>query len=92
LAGGGIERAAFVAAMEDVLDVYTRPHDPALPLEIPLDAPDCLTPAFAGDPAKQQQWSSFAADVAMRPGSRADVVIDLQKFLMPHALTARDLP
>ena len=24
--------AAFVAAMEDVLDVYTRPHDPACPL------------------------------------------------------------
>ena len=24
--------AAFVAAMEDVLDVYTRPHDPARPL------------------------------------------------------------
>jgi hypothetical protein len=24
--------AAFVAAMEDVLEVYTRPHDPARPL------------------------------------------------------------
>lgn len=24
--------AAFVAAMEDVLDLYTRPHDPARPL------------------------------------------------------------
>ena len=24
--------AAFVAAMEDVLAVYTRPHDPARPL------------------------------------------------------------
>ena len=24
--------AAFGAAMEDVLDVYTRPHDPARPL------------------------------------------------------------
>ena len=24
--------AAFVAAMEDVLDVYTRPHDPERPL------------------------------------------------------------
>lgn len=59
--------------------------------EIPLDPPGCLTPAFAGDPEKQQQWSAFVADVAMRPGSLADVVIDLQKFLMPHALTARDL-
>lgn len=59
--------------------------------EVPLDVPDCLTPAFAGDPAKQQQWSAFVADVAMQPGSLADVVIDLQKFLMPHALTARDL-
>jgi DDE superfamily endonuclease len=26
------QNAAFVAAMEDVLDVYTRPHDPARPL------------------------------------------------------------
>jgi hypothetical protein len=59
--------------------------------EVPLDAPDCPTPAFAGDPAKQQQWSSFVADVAKQPGSLADVGIDLQKFLMPHALTARDL-
>lgn len=24
--------AGFVAAMEDVLEVYTRPHDPARPL------------------------------------------------------------
>ena len=24
--------AAFVAAMEDVLEVYTRPHDPTRPL------------------------------------------------------------
>lgn len=59
--------------------------------EVPLGAPDCLTPAFAGDPAKQQQWSSFVTDVAMQPGSLVDVVIDLQKFLMPHARTARDL-
>ena len=59
--------------------------------EIPLDAPDCLTPEFAGDPAKQQQWSAFVADVAMQPGSLADVVTDLAKFLMAHARAARDL-
>jgi hypothetical protein len=33
--------AAFVAAMEDVLDVYTRPYDPARLLVNPLLAP-CL--------------------------------------------------
>ena len=29
---GPAANAAFVAAMEDVLEVYTRPHDPARPL------------------------------------------------------------
>ena len=29
--------AAFVAAMEDVLEVYTRPHDPDFPCGLFLD-------------------------------------------------------
>ena len=58
---------------------------------IPTDAPDCLTPAFAGDPAKQQQWASFIADVATKPGSLDDVIAALAAFLMPHARAARDL-
>lgn len=56
---------------------------------IPTDPPDCLTPEFAGDPAKVQQWTSFVADVAAKPGSQADVVADLAAFLMPHASAAQ---
>lgn len=57
--------------------------------EIPTELPDALTPAFAEDPAKIQQWNSFVADVAFQPGSLADVVRDLAAFLMPHAAAAR---
>jgi predicted nucleotidyltransferase component of viral defense system len=56
--------------------------------EIPSELPDALTPAFAEDPAKIQQWNSFVADVAFQPGSLADVVRDLAAFLMPHAAKA----
>lgn len=59
--------------------------------QIPSDAPDCLTAEFAGDAAKLQQWSSFVADVATKPGSLADVVADLGAFLMPHAVAARKI-
>lgn len=58
---------------------------------IPAEVPDCLTPAFANDPAKQQQWESFVANVAMQPGTLVDVVKDLAKFLMPQAEAARQL-
>ena len=58
---------------------------------IPTDIPDCLTPAFAGDPAKRQQWASFVADVAAKPGSLDDVIAALEAFLMPHARAAREV-
>lgn len=58
---------------------------------IPTDAPDCLTLAFARDPAKQQQWASFVADVAAKPGSLEDVVAALEGFLMPHARATREV-
>ncbi len=56
---------------------------------IPTDPPDCLTPEFAGDAAKMQQWNSFVADVASKPGSLAEVVADLAVFLTPHARAAQ---
>lgn len=58
---------------------------------IPTDPPDCLTPEFAGDTAKMQQWTSFAADVASKPVSLAKVVADLAGFLMPHARAAQSI-
>jgi predicted nucleotidyltransferase component of viral defense system len=57
--------------------------------EIPADRPDALTPAFAEDPTKQQQWSAFVKDVAVTPASLAEVIEDLAAFLMPHAEEAR---
>jgi hypothetical protein len=35
--------------------------------EIPAVPPDALTSAFAEDPAKQQQWTAFLADIALNP-------------------------
>src|ERR1700730_10272804 len=57
--------------------------------EIPADRPDALTPAFAEDPTKQQQWTAFVKDVAVTPASLAEVIEDLAAFLMPHAEQAR---
>jgi DDE superfamily endonuclease len=50
--------AAFVAAMEDVLDVYTRPHDPARPLV-------CL------DETSKQLIAETRAPEPMQPGQPA---------------------
>ena len=50
--------SAFVAAMEDVLDVYTRPHDPARPLV-------CL------DETSKQLVAETRTPQPMRPGQPA---------------------
>jgi predicted nucleotidyltransferase component of viral defense system len=59
--------------------------------EIPAELPDALTPAFAADAAKIQQWDAFIEDVAFQPGTLADVIKGLAAFLMPHAARARAL-
>jgi hypothetical protein len=59
--------------------------------EIPVEAPDALTAAFAADPAKQRQWAAFVGDVAIDPGSLAEVTEQLAAFLMPYAAKARSL-
>jgi predicted nucleotidyltransferase component of viral defense system len=58
--------------------------------EIPTERPDGLTSAFASDPTKQQQWTGFLEEVAMNPGSLADVVESLASFLMPHTEKAKN--
>jgi hypothetical protein len=45
--------------------------------EIPTERPDGLTSAFASDPKKEQQWAAFVAEVAVNPGSLADVIESL---------------
>jgi predicted nucleotidyltransferase component of viral defense system len=52
---------------------------------IPDELPDALSPSFAGDAQKQQQWRAFVEDVALNPGKLATVIEDLAAFLMPQA-------
>jgi predicted nucleotidyltransferase component of viral defense system len=59
--------------------------------DIPAGRPDALSSAFAADRIKQEQWAAFVKDVAVRPGSFAEVVDSLADFLMPHMLEARKL-
>ncbi len=56
---------------------------------IPDEVPDALTPAFAADATKQQQWESFKRDLVADPGSLHDVVNAVASFLMPAATSAR---
>ncbi|HEX4179427.1 MAG TPA: nucleotidyl transferase AbiEii/AbiGii toxin family protein [Caulobacteraceae bacterium] len=59
--------------------------------EIPTEAPDALTPAFAADAAKQTQWRAFITDLELAPADLALVVSDLAAFIMPHAKAAKTL-
>jgi predicted nucleotidyltransferase component of viral defense system len=56
---------------------------------VPVDRPYGLTRAFADDPAKQQQWTSFAESIGAELPPLADVIEDLAVFLMPRATAAR---
>jgi predicted nucleotidyltransferase component of viral defense system len=56
---------------------------------IPDEASDALSSAFAADADKQTQWRAFIADVAVDPGSLADVIAALGAFLTPHVAAAR---
>lgn len=58
---------------------------------IPMDLPDALTPAFAANDQRQQQWQAFTADVALDPGSLSDVVESIASFIMPQAQLAGNL-
>jgi predicted nucleotidyltransferase component of viral defense system len=55
---------------------------------IPDELPDALSPSFAADAQKQQQWRAFIEDVALNPGELAAVIKDLAVFLMPQAKRA----
>ena len=59
--------------------------------EIPVIAPDALTPEFGGDPGKQRQWAAFAADIEGAPKELQAAVADLAAFLMPATAAARGL-
>lgn len=55
---------------------------------IPAELPDALTQAFVEDEQKQRQWSAFLNNVALDPGSLADVIAGVAGFIMPHAIAA----
>ena len=56
--------------------------------KIPAELPDALTPAFAGDQQRQSQWNAFLENVALHPGSLADVIAGVADFIMPQAIGA----
>ena len=57
---------------------------------IPDGVLDGLSPAFAEDAVKRQQWESFKQNLSVDPGSLDGVVSALEAFLMPAAAVARD--
>ena len=57
---------------------------------IPDAVPDGLSPAFAEDAVKRQQWESFTRGLGVDPGPLDGVIGALQAFLMPAAAMARD--
>ena len=57
---------------------------------IPVGVPDGLSPAFAEDAVKRQQWESFKQDLSIDPGPLDGVVSALAAFLMPAAAAACD--
>lgn len=92
--------------MKDFYDVwllaYTHEFDEGLPraiaatfdrrkTPIPNELPDALTPAFANDPAKQQQWASFIEAIDAEPVTLAQIIDELAAFLMPNAEAAQRL-
>jgi predicted nucleotidyltransferase component of viral defense system len=56
--------------------------------DIPTERPIGLTKAFADDPAKQQQWKSFADTIGAELPPFGDVVEELAAFLMPSTALA----
>src|SRR5262249_11470274 len=58
---------------------------------IPALLPLALTPEFACDPLKRDQWNAFAADVLTTPITLEKVAGELAVFIAPHLVRARDL-
>ena len=60
--------------------------------EIPTDLPDALTPDFATEKQKQQQWRAFVDNVALDPGTLSEVIGSIGDFMMHHARLALKVP
>jgi hypothetical protein len=55
---------------------------------IPAETPVALTQEFAEDPAKRRQWLAFAEGIEAKVPSLAEVVRELEAFLVPHGAKA----
>lgn len=55
--------------------------------DVPAERPLALTEAFAGDPAKVQQWSAFLRKTGLQEATPpfSEVITELASFLMPPA-------
>jgi len=60
--------------------------------DIPATPPDALTPAFANDPVRREQWRLYIEDLRSSGLDLSEVINDLAAFLMPHAEQARRRP
>jgi predicted nucleotidyltransferase component of viral defense system len=58
---------------------------------VPETPPDALTRSFATDPAKQRQWTAFAADIVDAPHDLAQLIAEIAPLLMVAAQHARTL-
>jgi predicted nucleotidyltransferase component of viral defense system len=56
--------------------------------DIPTERPIGLTKAFADDPAKQQQWKSFADTIGAELPPLNEIIEELAAFLMSRAAAA----
>ena len=56
--------------------------------EIPASSPLCLTAEFSEDAQKMNQWKAFCKKTGLDVGgfSLAEVVIQIEKFLMPLSI------
>ena len=59
--------------------------------DIPTERPIGLTKAFAEDPAKQQQWKSFAQTIGVELPALGEIIEELAAFLLPRAAEAAGL-
>ena len=57
---------------------------------IPDEVPDGLSPKFAKDAVKRDQWESFKRDLEVDPGSLDDVIHALATYLMSCVAIARE--
>lgn len=84
----------FGCSASRFLSTTTGSHVQSLRLlndEGPRSRPNCRTRFLQPSPKiehKQRQWNVFLENVALHPGSAADVIAAVAGCIMPHAIAA----